>query len=120
VYSKDIIIIVDYIHYSPFTLILLKDEMGIVPASKGWVAGQIRYKIIRDEKDGDDEDDSIHQVSSDWYDCLAATSDGGIAITGAWTGQNIQIEVIKWTLFYFEIFSLSLNIYRLKICKYFR
>jgi hypothetical protein len=67
--------------------------MGIVPASKGWVAGQIRYKIIRDETDANDEYNGTRQVNSDWYDCLAATSDGGIAIIGAWTGQNIQVEV---------------------------
>jgi hypothetical protein len=93
--------------------------MGIVPASKGWVAGQIRYKIIRDEKD-DDGDNSTRQVSSDWYDCLAATSEGGVAITGAWTGQEIQVEVIKSTLFYLEIFSVTLNIYGFKMCKCFR
>lgn len=39
---------------------------------------------------GEGEEESI------WYDCLATASDGGIAISGAWTSGNVFVEVIDY------------------------
>lgn len=78
--------------------------MGIVPASKGWVAGQIRFKFIKSEAD-DNEYNGTRQRESDWYNCLGTTLEGGIAISGAWTSQDIQVEVNVLIMIRFESYS---------------
>ena len=30
---------------------------------------------------------------SDWYDCLAASPEGGLSISAAWTSSDIRVEV---------------------------
>ena len=76
----------------------------------GYVAGHLRYKFNKKKRiDHSFDDDSdvhkdrnnfkgrnIHQEQEEesiWYDCLAAAPHGGISISGAWTSDNVFLEV---------------------------
>lgn len=42
---------------------------------------------------------------SDWYDCLAASPEGGLSISAAWTSSDIRVEVSDKYWFCFVLFS---------------
>ena len=69
----------------------------------GYVAGHLRYKFnkkkridhsLDDNCDVDNDNrNSKEEEESTWYDCLATAPHGGIAISGAWTSDNVFLEV---------------------------
>jgi DNA topoisomerase VI subunit A len=59
---------------------LKRTEMNIVPSSRGFVAGCVRFKFNDDDH---------------WTDGLAAISDGGVSISSQWTScadENLSVD----------------------------
>ena len=78
----------------------------------GYVAGHLRYKFNKKKRIDHSLDDNCdvdndnrnsenrnnhherdQEEESTWYDCLATAPHGGIAISGAWTSDNVFLEV---------------------------
>lgn len=87
--------------------------MRIIPSPKGFVAGNLRFMFKTVNKTHEE----TSQNTPSWFDCLAATTEGGISITGTWTStcdEDLQMQISPATKYLLVIEKEG--IYR-KLCE---